>query len=285
MLKQPATYAQQITRLRQHGCAITDEAFCEEVLSRVSYYRLSAYFLPFKSADGNYKPGTNFNEVYKLYEFDRKLRRVLFTMIEEIEVYLRTQFAYFHAHKYGADGYMNPADFNQYHNHARFMAHIGDLLQNNSKVPFVKHHILNYGGQFPFWVLSELFTFGMLSHFYADLLRNDQKTIARDLYSTVPKNIISWLYCCTDLRNFCAHYNRLYYRVFTAIPANIPQVDKFSERKLFASVMAARELYPDAEKWNNEFLPAMSALFEEYKNVIILKHIGYPEDWEPVMKK
>jgi hypothetical protein len=40
-------------------------------------------------------------------------------------------------------------------------------------------------------------------------------------------------------------------------------VDKSFERKLFASVIAARELHSDAEKWNNEFLPAMSALFEE----------------------
>jgi abortive infection bacteriophage resistance protein len=77
----------------------------------------------------------------------------------------------------------------------------------------------------------------------------------------------------------------LYYRVFTAIPANIPQVDKFSERKLFASVMALGQLYPDADKWNNEFLPGMSALLAEYKNVILLRHIGYPKNWETVMRK
>jgi abortive infection bacteriophage resistance protein len=62
-------------------------------------------------------------------------------------------------------------------------------------------------------------------------------------------------------------------------------VDKSSERKLFAAVMALRQLYPDAEKWNREFLPTMSALFAEYKNVMLLKHIGYPEDWETVMRK
>ena len=43
MLKQPSTYTQQIAKLREHGCAVADEAICEEFLSRVSYYRLTAY--------------------------------------------------------------------------------------------------------------------------------------------------------------------------------------------------------------------------------------------------
>ncbi len=73
MLKKPATYAQQIAKLREHGCSVSSEAFCEEVLSRVGYYRLSAYFLLFRATDNSYKAGTDFNNVYKLYEFERKL--------------------------------------------------------------------------------------------------------------------------------------------------------------------------------------------------------------------
>jgi len=45
MLKPPSSYEQQIAKLRDHGCTVSDEAFCEEVLSRISYYRLSAYLL------------------------------------------------------------------------------------------------------------------------------------------------------------------------------------------------------------------------------------------------
>ena len=142
-----------------------------------------------------------------------------------------------------------------------------------------------YNGDFPIWVLMELFTFGMLSYFYADLALSDQKRLASDLFGTVPKNVKSWLYCCTVLRNICAHYGRLYYRVFTAIPANLPQVDKSAERKLFAAIMALRELYPAADKWNNEILPSIAALIEQYIEVIDLNHIGFPEDWDTIMKK
>ena len=175
MLKQPATYKQQIGKLREHGCEVSDDTFCAEILEKVSYYRLSAYFLPFRIASGKYKPGTDFTKVYQLYEYDRKMRRLLFSVVEELEVYLRAQLSYFHAHKYGADGYMNPANFNSRHNPDRFNERINDLLKSNSNTAFVKHHMAKYGGQFPLWALSELFTFGMLSYFYADMVTADQK--------------------------------------------------------------------------------------------------------------
>jgi abortive infection bacteriophage resistance protein len=285
MPKQPATYARQIAKLREHGCTVSDEAFCEEVLSRISYYRITAYFLTFKMKDGKYAPGTDFDKVYRIYEFDRKLRRLLFSVLEELEVYLRAQLSYYHAHKYGADGYMNPANFNFHHDHLDFASRLNDLVKGNDKLLFVNHHITKYNGQFPLWVIMELFTFGMLSYFYAEMLTPDQKKLAHNVFKTSVAEAKSWLYCCTNLRNICAHSRRLYNSVFSVIPAHIPQADKSAERKLFASVMALRQLYPDAEKWNNEFLPAMSALFEEYKSVILLKHIGYPEDWESVMRK
>jgi len=285
MLKQPTTYEQQIEKLREHGCEVSDEAFCKDVLARISYYRLSAYFLSFRTFKGIYKSGTSFERVYNLYEFDRKLRRLIFSVIEELEVYLRSQFSYYHAHKYGSDGYMNPASFSKHHNHIRFNDRINDLLKSNDKISFVKHHLNKYGGKFPLWAMSELFTFGMLSYFYADMLTTDQKQIAYNTFRTSVTNAKSWLYCCTDLRNLCAHNGRLYYSVFSAVPAKLPRVDKKTENSLFAAIMALRALYPVTDKWNNEFLPAMVALFDEYTEVIDLRHIGFPEDWEYAMRR
>ena len=59
-----ATYEEQMEKLREHGCEITDEAHCKEVLSQIGYYRLSAYFLPFRTIQGKYKPDTTFAKVY-----------------------------------------------------------------------------------------------------------------------------------------------------------------------------------------------------------------------------
>ena len=179
MVKQSSTYEQQIAKLREHGCTVSDGAFCDEVLSRVSYYRLSAYFLTFKMEDGLYASGTDFNKVFRIYEFDCNLRRLLFSVLEELEIYIRAQLSYYHTQKYGV----------------------------------------------------------------------------------------------------------VYIGAFSVIPANIPAVDKSAERKLFASIMALRGLYPNEDKWNNELIIAMSALFDEYSDAILLKHIGFPEDWETIMRK
>lgn len=283
-LKKPTTYQEQLDILRKRNVTIDDVPRCTAILESVNYYRFTAYFLPFKQPDGMYRDGTNFYQVYRIYEFDRKLRNIIFSAIEEVEIYLRARFAYFHAHKYGAEGYMDPANFSSRHQVERFQDNLNREISNNKRSSFVAHHKKYYDGHFPIWVVVELFTFGMLSRFYGDMETADQKSLSRKLYNTTPKNVISWLRCCTDLRNICAHYGRLYYRIFPATPAGFrvsaPQINK-----LWGAVLALRELYPDATKWNSEILPKLDALFEEYAADIALEHIGFPEDWCEQLKK
>ena len=282
--KKPTTYDEQIATLKGRGCFISDEVFCKEKLEAINYYRLTAYFLPFKADKGNYVEGTSFHQVYRIYEFDRKLRAILFSAVEEVEIYLRSRFAYFHAHKYGAIGYLDALNFSEKHNHEKFKTNIDREIDSNRQVLFVKHHLENYGGTFPVWVISELFTFGMLSYFYNDLKTQDQKQLANELYKTIPKNVISWLRCCTDLRNICAHYGRLYYRIFPAVPAGIQMPDA-AKRRLWGAIMALRAVYPHSQKWNSEVLSALEALFDEYAGDINLYHLAFPADWRGQLKK
>lgn len=283
-LKQPTTYDEQIEKLQQRGCMIEDVPFCKKALASINYYRLTAYFLPFKNADGSYHTGITFHRVYRIYEFDRKLRELLFAAIEEIEISLRVRFAYYHAHQYGAEGYLDDSNFKSRHDAEKFTRHLNQEIKNNEKVLFVKHHLENYNGHFPIWVATELFTFGMLSYFYADMKTRDQKYLASELYGTTPKNLVSWLRCCTDLRNICAHYGRLYYRIFPAIPAGI-DVPAAAQRRLWGTVLMLRNLYPDMGKWNDSIIPRMQALFEEYQNDIDLYHIAFPKDWDKKIQK
>ena len=282
-IKNPTTYDEQIAKLKSRGCHISDELFCKETLKSINYYRLMAYFLPFKDND-RYMSGTSFRRVYRIYEFDRRLRAILFSAVEEVEIYLRARFAYFHAHRYGATGYLDPNNFSDKHDPEKFQRNITREIENNRQVLFVKHHVENYDGVFPIWVMSELFTFGMLSYFYSDLKTADRKRLAKELYQTVPQNVISWLRCCTDLRNICAHYGRLYYRIFPAIPAGV-DVPERAKRRLWGVIMALRELYPNAQKWNDEVLTSLEALFEEYGKDIDLYHLAFPRDWNIKLKK
>jgi len=74
-LKPPTTYEEQIDILKHRGLIVPDENFAAEVLRNVNYYRFSAYLLPFRTDSGeSYVVGTSFDRVYRVYEFDRRLR-------------------------------------------------------------------------------------------------------------------------------------------------------------------------------------------------------------------
>lgn len=282
-VKEPKTYEEQIAILRSHGCVIDDEADCMDKLSAIGYYRLSAYFLPFKQEDGTYVEGTNFSTVFRIYEFDRKLRHLLFGVIDVIEIYLRSTLSYFHSGKYGSLGYRDASNFKSRHNHGKFEANLEREISNNSKIPFVKHHIEHYDGKLPLWVATEIFTFGMLSYFYNDLKTADQKAVARQIGQN-NHELASWLRCCTDLRNACAHYSRLYNRIFTATPSGLGLGEREGHR-LWGVMLMLRSLYPSASTWNSEFLPAIYALFDEYKEGISLHHMAFPEDWKTQLSR
>ena len=279
-IKPPTTYKEQLEKLRSRGCIIRNEDYAIDVLSKINYYRLTAYFLPFKQSDETYITGTDFDTVYQIYEFDRKMRLILFAAIEEIEVYLRSTLAYYHAHKYGAMGYLDNKNYYPKHKHMDFLARIESEKQKRGKEPFVQHHSDKYGGSFPIWVIIELFSFGTLSHFYADMPTCDQKFLARTYFKTYQNVLRSWLRCCTDLRNFCAHFGRLYFRVFTSIPKGLSELNDNNQRSLFAVIIVLRNLYANPEKWNREIYTSLVSLVNEYKRVIRLSCIGFPQDWE-----
>ena len=279
-VKPPTTYENQIEKLRSRGCIIDDEPEAIQILSKINYYRFTAYFLPLKGTDDQYNQGTNFKTVYQIYEFDRKIRHIIFSAIEEIEIFVRAIFAYHHAHTFGALGYLDYRNYNQRHNHTGFIAKINNEIEKQSKELFVQHHISKYNGQFPIWAIIELFSFGTLSHFYADLPTSSQKHLAKTFFNTHQSTLESWLHCGTVIRNICAHFGRLYYRKFPVVPKGITGLDPTNERSLFGRLLAIRELYIDTEKWNKEIFDSIKNLVAEYSADIQLKHIGFPADWE-----
>lgn len=283
--KPPLKYEEQLEKLKKRGCIINDDKKCISIFESVNYYRLSAYFLPFKLDNGNYEEGLSFERVFSIYEFDRKLHGILFNALEETEIFLRSKIAYFHAHKYGALGYMDKSNFSvKAELHENFIENFKREIDKNKNILFVKHHIYKYGGEFPIWAASEMFTFGMLSKFFANMTWQDRENLSNDIYKTNPKFVGSWLRCCTDLRNICAHYGRLYFRTFSAAPSGIDNLEEKSKRKLFGAILSLKKLYPFKDKWDNETLKKLMSLVDEHKSDIDLEHIGFSYNWIEELK-
>ena len=148
--------------LKSRGMTIPDEKRAERLLANISYYRLSAYMLPYKkSEDGMildaFKTGTTWDMIYNLYVFDRKLRLLVFDAIERLEVSIRTQIIYQLSHKYGSHWQDRPDIFNPpteitlrdgrkvtvdvYND---IQKHIKEQLHNNKAEVFIQHYRNKY---------------------------------------------------------------------------------------------------------------------------------------------
>ena len=148
-VKKFSTYDELLNKLRDRGCIINNASACIEVLKNIGYYRLSAYFYPFMQEDKTFVEKLSFDKVYRIYEFDRKLRNLLLTALEVIEISLRARLAHFHSEKYGPQGYLNASNFNKKHQSAVFTGKINIAISNNKKAPFVRHYIEKHDRNFP----------------------------------------------------------------------------------------------------------------------------------------
>mgnify|MGYP000931452954 CR=1 FL=1 len=284
-LKTATTFQEQVGILKARGLTIEDESCAQNILGRVNYYRLTAYILPFKDqVNNNYRPGTSFNKICRSYEFDQKLRNIMLYAIEPIEILIRTKIAYYHAFKYGVEGYTNPDNFNDRERHDKFMREFRGAIDNNNRTLFVKHHIKRYGSRFPIWVAVELFSMGMLSKFYSNMKFRDKKKISSQFTNVGPEHLGSWLNCITTLRNRCAHYMRLYYHKFVSVPRLPKGVYSSANNRIFDIIYIMKFLYLDHHKWENSIIADLDALIQQYKDDIELRYIGFPDNWLQILK-
>ncbi len=79
-------------------------------LAAVSYYRLSAYWVPFRQADASLLPGTTLEIVWRRYVFDRQLRLLVIGCHRARRGCIRTQIVNRHTLAYGPFGYLDRAN-------------------------------------------------------------------------------------------------------------------------------------------------------------------------------
>lgn len=93
MNQRPRTIQEQLCRLKEKGMVFNDEQNAISYLSRISYFRLKYYWVDMLDANAeHFINGANFDNVIVRYEFDKKLRNILFGAVEILEVGLRTKF-------------------------------------------------------------------------------------------------------------------------------------------------------------------------------------------------
>lgn len=304
--KPPLTYKEQIELLKRRGLVFDDEQKAELQLSNVSYFRLSAYMLPFKKNVGSeiideFRYGTNWKSVYNLYVFDRKLRLLFFDAIDKIEVALRCQLVYVLSHKYGSHWQDNASILKAPYTitlnggeqrvidvYSDIQHHIADQLSSQQTEQFIKHYhdTYDYPKNPPSWMSVEVMYFNQLSKICSNLRERADKVAIAKHFSLPPDEFISWLHTINYLRNICAHHARLWNREIKIIPALL----RFSKDKIWITepgrTKRSRIYYTlcminyllQSVNPNSSFSQRLKQLISEYMPKI--SAMGFPENWE-----
>ena len=212
-------YEDQVDLLIRRGLGCPDKASALFWLKRIGYYRLSAYFIPFKdAATGNFRPGTTFEQIIDLYRFDADLRRLVREALDRIEISVRAVITYEIGKDLGVFGYADAANFAATFNHADFMR-ILRREEGRSTEVFIGHYRTKYTSEpeLPVWMATELISFGALSKMYEHLRTSLRKKIAREFNQPQPV-FVSWVHALTAIRNVCAHHSRLWNRELAVKP-------------------------------------------------------------------
>lgn len=293
--KIPLSFQKQIELLKSRNLIIDDEPKALSYLQEISYYRLSAYFLPYQNAKDNFENDITFEQIIKTYSFDRELRLLVFDCIERIEVAIRTQFIYQMALHYNDSHWQD----NQNHFITPYYNKIGNLVNpfadfqaiiskaKTARTPetFIKHYINTYNkpANPPSWMCFELLTIGELSHIYRGLKNNADKKRIADFFEVHPTVFTSWLHTLTYVRNICAHHSRLWNRDLAIEPEKLlkPKGNWIAKpyennKRVFYFLCVLRYLLLRANP-SNSMKQKIENLFDKYPTVPI-KYLGIPSD-------
>lgn len=229
------SFQDQLQQLHDRGLLVDKPAAALDYLERVGYYRLSGYWYPLRAIDqaastaqgkavrlDTFVPGSRFEDVVRLYIFDKKLRLLALDALERIEMSVRVDVAHLLG-KQDPRAHENPTCLHGNFSkkiilrgpetgktqHQVWLSKYQSLLSRARKEPFVQHNLQQYGA-LPIWAAIEVWDFGQLSKLFAGMKYTDQQAIAAMYNAPDGQAFSQWLRSLNFIRNVSAHHSRLW---------------------------------------------------------------------------
>lgn len=234
-LKPWIPFTDQLAQLERRGMGLENRIAALDYLERIGYYRLSGYWYPMRAIDNvasaaqgkavrldDFVLGSRFEDVVRLYVFDKKLRLLALDALERIELAVRVDVA----HRLGQRdplAHENPACLHGNFAkrliakgpdagrtaHQVWLVKYQTLLHRARKEPFVQHNKQQYG-TLPIWAAIEVWDFGLLSKLFAGMTYGDQQAVAAIYGAPDGQAFAQWLRSLNFIRNVSAHHSRLW---------------------------------------------------------------------------
>lgn len=310
------SFVEQVAILESRGLECSG---CEasESLSKIGYYRLSAYTYPFRRPlrsdepsetpfqfrSAEFIPGYKLSDALKLYEFDNSLRLLCTEALKIVEIGLRVQIAFVlgRRDRFGhlnraslADDACGKAAPDQEGDMFDYWLRRYDQLKRQAAAEdFVRHYMLKYDGRLPVWVGVEVLDFGGLIRLFSLMNRNDQNEISRSWGIRDGRRLHKWLLSLGTVRNTCAHHSRLWNRVLnyavSKFPPEVvePSLAHIAEyphpKKIYPTLAILAYIVPRIDgrsNWPRAMKTKVKQKFPNLRDVSPQNNMGFPENWE-----
>lgn len=301
------TTIDQIKLLKSRQLEIKDINLALNILENNNYYYLiNGYknlFIDFSSNTEKYIQGTTIEEIYDLYEFDRKIRIIFLEYILLIERKIDTYIAYEFSKEHGYKDYLIPDNFDYNKKNKKIVdkllkdinLEISHQYKNSNKM--IKHYIDTYN-YIPLWVLIRILSFGKVSKFYSIMKPKEKNRISRkfNIKSEILKIYLTNL---GEIRNICAHDEKLYdvslrFKISSNNYHSILKIEKLrgnyksGVQDLF-SVVLILKIMLEKEQFN-QFYKSLIKNIQELKKKInniefikVLDKMGFPKNHKKLL--
>lgn len=281
---------QQIQRLSARGLLIDDYYKAKIFLSNISFYRPRAYTYPFQNnqhSDHLFIKKVTLLQIIDLYDFDRKLRSLLFDALEKIEIAFRTQMIYQWSMTNGSHWHLDPKLFRNTFYFSKNLAKLQEEIAHGNET-FLEHYAKKYTepDSPPAWMSLEVSSLGLLSMMFLNLKPGTQKkNIVRHFGLYDVELMENWIRAFSEIRNICAHHSRLWNRRLTT-HINFPQSPKYPFIK--NTHVLPYKIYPAivAVAYIIDIIDPENSLKTQIKQMVEScpldqsKEMGFPDNWQ-----
>ena len=303
------TIVEQIDQLKDRDLTIKDEEKAKKYLLDNNYYNvINLYSKILQSSNNQYIANATFDEIIALHILDSEIKATLLKYLLQAEKHFKSIFAYYFSESYrGEYDYLKTESYNsestlEIHRILSSVSKIIMKMKNSRNNNSIKHHINQYG-TVPFWVIINELDLGTVKHMYIHSDSKVRNNVAKRLYEYMcentnnaaytrldPNTVDTVLHCINDLRNCCAHNNKLWdFKTRDSIPFITPIYETVSSsgntRSDCFSIFLSLQLMlscGDFKNLNNTIRKRMRTAKNKIHSIninIVLKKYGFPDDW------
>ncbi len=236
-------FDQQIEKLKSDGLIVQDERRARARLKWEGYFNFAVGYNRLFKQNKRYVAGTTFEHVEALYDYDRRLRDVVYECTQVIECNLKALVSDVFSKHYGVNerSYLAEENFtDEPSQQAKVRWILGTCRSTleagvRSGTSYYHDYIAYYDktyGHVPLWALIRALSFGNTSKFLRLMKIGDRREIAKE-YEITADALCNLAEIAVSFRNAAAHGERIY-------SARLPSVRLTEDLPIFARLQIPR---------------------------------------------